>query len=274
MSAKIIKTIRVDIKSCKDYYLTERTLCIICRDGKFGIEEKHESGRLATIIDCEYDYIDTFCAENGFTNMIAVLRGDKWGLYAFRWTVSSKSDDINCETVADCVYDTITIHQKLKVAFLMDETGSRYYNLWSGRLSDYCGCSLSQGGSLLECCSDGLQKWIDIVTDTAVYARALDGYTDPEKISYNVYIFKTYYENDGVDECEMDLVVYNPYLKVSYVVFDVDKVTFETQNNADYYTIHTMTFIKDAVKYTVSHCDHDWQTEEFLNIAEEIDYNT
>lgn len=73
----------------------------------------------------------------------------------------------------------------------------------------------------MECCSDGLQKWIDIVTDTAVYARALDGYTDSEKISYNVYLFKTYYENDGVDECEMDLVVYNPYLKVSYVVFDV-----------------------------------------------------
>lgn len=90
MSAKIIKTIRVDIKSCKDYYITERTLCIICRDGKFGIAEKHESGKLTVIIDCEYDYIDTFCAEKGFTNMIAALRGDKWGLYAFRWTVSSK----------------------------------------------------------------------------------------------------------------------------------------------------------------------------------------
>ena len=42
MSAKIIKTICVDIKSCKDYYISERTLCIICRDGKFGIAEKHE----------------------------------------------------------------------------------------------------------------------------------------------------------------------------------------------------------------------------------------
>lgn len=125
MSAKIIKTIHVDIKSCKDYCITERTLCIIYRDGKFGIAEKYDSGRLTVVIDCEYDYIDSFCGENGFTNMIAVLRGDKWGLYAFRWTVSSQSNKINCEKVADCEYDTITIHQKQKVAFLMNKKGKQ-----------------------------------------------------------------------------------------------------------------------------------------------------
>ena len=67
MSAKIIKTIRVDIKSCKDYCITERTLCIICRDGKFGVAERRENGKMTVIIDCKYDYIDTFCGENGFT---------------------------------------------------------------------------------------------------------------------------------------------------------------------------------------------------------------
>lgn len=273
MSAKIIKTIRVDIKSCRNFCIIEKSLCIICCDGKFGIAEKHENGKLTVIIDCEYDYIDTFCAENGFTNMIAVLRRDKWGLYAFRWTVSSKSNKINCEMIADCEYDTITIHQKHKVAFLMNGTGNRYYNLWSGKLSGYCGCSISEDGSLLECCSDGMQRWIDIVTDTVIYAIAIDKYTGCKKIAYNLYLFKTYYLNNDADECKMDLVVYNPYLKVSYVVFDVDKVSFEIQNNTDYYTTHTMTFIKETAKYTVVHCDRDWRTEEFLNIAEEVDYN-
>ena len=240
MSAKIIKTIRADIKSCKDYCIIEKMLCIICRNGKFGVAERRENGKMTVIIDCEYDYIDTFCGENGFTNMIAVLRGDKWGLYAFRWTVSSKSNKINCEKVTDCEYDTITIHQKQKVAFLMNETGNRYYNLWSGRLSDYCGCRISEDGSMLECCQDGMQKWIDIVTDIVICATSIDKYTDCEKIAYNLYLFKTYYLNDGIDECKMDLVAYNPYLKVSYLVSNVEKVCFETQNMPDYYTTYIM----------------------------------
>ena len=278
MSAKIIKTIRVDIKSCKDYYITERTLCIICRDGKFGIAEKHEGGRLTVIIDCEYDYIDTFCAENGFTNMIAVLRGDKWGLYAFRWTVSSKSDKINCEMIADCEYDTITIQQKRKVAFLMNETGNRYYNLWSGKLSGYCGCSISEDGSMLECVSDGMQRWIDIVTDTVIYARPTSRYVIGEKICNDIYKFDVYYDKDAEwgdpDWHETsDIVYFDRDSKTSYVAFDIRGVKLQTKGFADYIKRYDVHFKKENESFHISDSDYEWDFGKFFEIAEEIEYS-
>ena len=278
MSEKIIKTIRVDIKSCKDYYITERTLCIICRDGKFGIAEKHEGGKLTVIIDCEYDYIDTFCGENGFTNMIAVLRGDKWGLYAFRWTVSSKSDKINCEKVANCEYDTITIHQKHKVAFLMNGTGNRYYNLWSGRLSGYCGCSISKDGSMLECVSDGMQRWIDIVTDTVIYARPTSRYVEGERICENIYEFSVYYDKDAErgdpDWHETsDIVYFDRDSKTSYVAFDTYCVSLQTEGFAGYCKRYDVHFKEENESVHISDSDYEWDFGKFFEIAEEIEYS-
>ena len=277
MSAKVIKTIRVDIKSCKDYCLTERMLCIIYRNGKFGVAERHESGKLTAIIDSEYDYIDTFCAENGFTNMITVLRGDKWGLYAFRWTVSSKSNKINCEMVAECEYDTITILQKQKVAFLMNETGNKYYNLWSGRLSGYCGCSISEDGSLIEFVSDGIQKWIDIVTDTVIYARPTSRCIIGEKVCEDMYEFTVYFDKDAErgdpDWVETsDLVFFDRNTRTSYVAFDVYCVVLTTHSFAWPYKRYYLHFDQHDKEYCIYKEDFKWNLDDFFKIAEEIEY--
>ncbi len=277
MSAKIIKTIRVDIKSCKNYWITEKILCVICHDGKFGIAEKHDSGRLTVIIDCEYDYIDTFCGENGFTNMIAVLRGDMWGLYAFRWTVSSKSNKINCEKVADCEYNIITIHQKQKVAFFMNETGNRYYNLWSGKLSDYGGCGFTSDGSLLEFVSDGLQRWIDIITDTVIYARPTSRYVEGERICEDIYKFSVYYDKDAEwgdpDWPETsDIVYFDRDSKTSHVAFDVCGVSLQTEGFGGYCKRYDVHFKKEKESYHISDSDYEWDFGKFFEIAEEIEY--
>ena len=277
MSAKIIKTIRVDIKSCKDYCITERVLCIIFRDGKFGVAERYESGRLSTIINCEYDYIDTFCEENGFTNMITVLRGDRWGLYAFRWTASTKSNKINCEMVADCEYDTITIHQKQKVAFLMNETGNRYYNLWSGKLSNYGGCGFSEGGCLLEYCSDGVVKWIDIITDTVIYARPISRCVEGERICEDIYEFSVYYDKDAErgdpDWIETsDLVFFHRNTKTSYIAFDVYCTALTTHGFACPYKRYYINFKHHGKEYCIYKENSKWNLDDFLGFAEEMEY--
>lgn len=277
MSEKLIKTFRSDIKSCKDYCLTERTLCIICRDGKFGIAERHGDGKLTDVINCDYDYIDTFCAESGFTNMITVLRGGKWGLYAFRWTVNSNSDRINCEEIAGCEYDIITVHQKQKIAFLMNETGNRYYNPGSGRLSGYCGCGLSEDGSLLECVADGIQKWINIETDTVIYARPTSRYVAGERICEDIYEFSVYFDKDAgwgdPDWHETsDIVYFDRDLKTSYVAFDVYGTKLQTEGFAGYSKIYAVHFLKEKKTYCIDNFDSVWDLDDFLEIAEEIEY--
>ncbi len=156
----------------------------------------------------------------------------------------------------------------------MNETGKRYYNLWSGKLSDYCGCGFTSDGSLLEFVSGGLQKWIDIVSDTAVYVRTLEGATDAGKICHNVYLFRNYDEDLINRKCKMDLVVYSPYIKASYVVSGVHSLHFETLENNNSYTKYKMIFTKNGNDYSVTRCGGYLYTDELLKIAEEIDYNS
>ena len=134
---KIIKTFYADIKSCKDYTLLTKELCIVSRDGKFGLAERHINGKLSLLIDCEYDYIDSFCPEGYYSNIVGVLKNGKWGLYAFKYTVSTKSNKIDCKQVAECDYDFVSVNISPDIAVLhkRNETGYRYYNLNSDRIS-------------------------------------------------------------------------------------------------------------------------------------------
>ena len=277
MSAKIIKTIRVDIKSCKDYYITERTLCIICRDGKFGIAEKHENGKLTVIIDCEYDYIDTFCAENGFTNMIAVLRGDKWGLYAFKWTVSSKSNKIDCKQIAGCEYDSVYASRSPKVAVLCQRNKGfrcRYYNLNSNRLSLFYRDVYPRDEHYFECITEDEVKCIDIETDSVIYLWNRKHIDEAylERISRNIYLLIKANYDEPIGEHKSDLVFFNKNLRVSYVIKDIDCLSISRSGLEQWKDNYIFTFRKEGDKHIISIHNDEWDIESIKAIAKEVEY--
>ena len=73
---KVLKHFDAEIISCKDYHREFRKICIIYRDGKYGLAEMDKTGypRIVDIlIECKYDHIDTFCAFCGFSNITFIL---------------------------------------------------------------------------------------------------------------------------------------------------------------------------------------------------------
>ena len=269
---KIIKTFYTDITLCKDFISEQRTLCLFSCDGKFGLAEKHESGRLSVLIDCEYDYIDTFCAENEFTNMVAVLCGEKWGLFAFRWTVSTKSNKISCEKIVPCEYRSVKTFFGNTFAILTKSQNTvRYYNVLNRRLSDFYMDYISAEDASLFCFYiNGIQKWIDVYSDNVIYECDEADVISFEKIWQSLFVLYHYEcDNVSVRQCRTDLIFYNPDLLTSYLAEDVRYLRITTHDFDKWTANRVVTFMKDEDWHIVSTADSKWDFDEIAKFAKE-----
>lgn len=275
IKTKVIKNFYTDITSCKDFIVDTRNLCIISRDGKFGVAEKHRNGRRTVLVDCEYDYIDTFCGEGGFTNMIAVLRGDKWGLFAFRWTVSSKSNKISCEEIVPCEYRSIQTFCNNTFAILIKRKNAvRYYNISSRKLSDfYEDYSDDENSSLFGFYTCRTQKWINVCSDIVIYECDKSDIVSFEKIWRSLFVLYHYEcDNVSVRQCRTDLIFYNPDILTSYLAEDVRYLRITTHDFEEWTANRVVTFMKGEDWHIISTADSKWDFDEIRKIAKEIDY--
>lgn len=274
MAMKIIKTFRSFIVSCKTYYEIEKTICIICRDGKFGLAEKRKNGKMSVIIDCEYDYIDSLCGLFGLTNMVSVYLNGKCGLYAFKYTVSSKSNKIDCKRITECEYDNIKVNQKSRVAIFYkgNKLPCCYYNLNSNKLSPLYINVIPVDEHHCKCVTEKEMKFIDLDTDSVVYSYYKEsGYVSSERLSRNIYLFSIY-NDESITIHQSDLVFFNQYLRTSYVIENIDYLSV-TRNDFDKWEDnYYFTFQKDGKKYIIAVNDDKIDFDELRRIAKEVEY--
>lgn len=275
MATKIIKTFRSLIIPCNTCPVIERTICIICRDGKFGLAEKCKNGKMAVMIDCEYDYIDSLCGLCGLTNMVSVYLNGKCGLYAFKYTVSSKSNKIDCKRITECEYDNIKVNQKSRIAILYkgNKLPCCYYNLNSNKLSPLYINVISVDEHHYECVTEKEMKFIDLDTDSVIYSYYKEsGYVSSERISRNIYLFSIFNDDESFTIHQSDLVFFNQYLRTSYVIENIDylSVTRNDLDKLEYNYIFTLG--KDGKKYIIAVNDDKIDYDEIRKIAKEVEY--
>lgn len=279
---KILKHFDAEIISCKDYHREHRKICIICRDGKYGLAEMDKTGypRIVDIlIECKYDHIDAFCAFCDFSNMVCVYLDGKCGLYAFKWTVSSKSNKIDCKQIAECEYDSVYASRSPKVAVLRQRNKGfrcRYYNLNSDRLSPFYRDVYPCDEHYFECVIENSEvtwNYTDIQTDSVIYSRSgKDGLFFSERITRNVYLFTKYLDDVPATEIKSDLVFFNKNLKVSYVIENIDCLNITRNGLEQWEDNYIFTFRKDGDKHIISIHNDEWDIESIKSIAKEIEY--
>ena len=276
---KVLKHFDAEIISCKDYHREYRKICIICRDGKYGLAEMDKTGypRIVDIlIECKYDHIDTFCAFCDFSNMVCVYLDGKCGLYSFRWTVSSKSNKIDCKQIAECEYDFISVNSSSNIAVLRkrDKYRCRYYNLNSDRLSPFYVAVIPADEHYFECITEDEVKCIDIETDFVIYSwnRKHVDEAYPERISRNVYLLIKANYDEPIGEHKSDLVFFNKNLRVSYVIKDIDCLNITRNGLEQWEDNYIFTFRKNGDKHIIAVNDNEWNIESIKAIAKEIEY--
>lgn len=279
---KILKHFDAEIISCKDYHREHRKICIICRDGKYGLAEMDKTGypRIVDIlIECKYDHIDTFCAFYDFSNMVCVYLDGKCGLYSFRWTVSSKSNKIDCKQIAECEYDSVYASRSPKVAVLCQRNKGfrcRYYNLNSDRLSPFYRDVYPCDEHFFECVIENDEvtwNYTDIQTDSVIYSRSgKDGLFFSERITRNVYLFTKYLDDVPATEIKSNLVFFNKNLKVSYVIENIDCLNITRNGLERWEDNYIFTFRKDGDKHIISIHNDEWDIESIKSIAKEVEY--
>ena len=273
---KVLKHFDAEIISCKDYHREYRKICIICRDGKYGLAEMDKTGypRIVDIlIECKYDHIDTFCAFCDFSNMVCVYLDGKCGLYSFRWTVSSKSNKIDCKQIAECEYDFISVNSSSNIAVLRkrDKYRCRYYNLNSDRLSPFYVAVIPADEHYFECGKENTVKWIDIRTDSVIYS-AEDLCVHPQLLSRDLYLFTKYDFDEVVGDNKSDLVFYNRNLCVSYVIENIDSLNVTKNGYEDFEENIVLVFRKNSKKHIIATSDCEWDYDEIRKIAKEVEY--
>ena len=272
---KVVKKFFTDITSCKDFKVDTRDLCIISRDGKFGVAEKHRNGNLTVLIDCEYDYIDTFCSEKGFTNMVSVSLNGKHGLYAFKFTESSKSTKICCEKITPCEYDCIHSLFGNDVAVLEKSNKSvRYYNIFSRKLSPpYKGYTVEEMGDLYCFYTDKIQRWIDYHSDNVIYSCSSEESVSAEKIWRGLYVLTHYdFDNLPIEQNTNDLLFYNHNLMTAYLIDSIECLRITRYDYDKWGVNHIVTFLKNGKKHIIATDDSKWDFDEIRKIAKEIEY--
>ncbi len=276
---KVLRHFNAEIISCKDYHREFRKICIICRDGKYGLAEMDKTGcpRIVDVlIDCKYDHIVTFCAYCDFSNMVCVYLDGKCGLYSFKHTVSSKSNRIDCKQITECEYDFISVNSSSDIAVLRkrDEFRCRYYNLNSDRLSPFYMAVIPADEHYFECITEDEVKCIDIETDSVIYSwhqNCVDlAYI--ERISKNIYLLVKAACDEPIEENKSDLSFFNKNLKVSYVIENIDCLNI-TRNGLDKWKDnYIFSFRKDSKKHIIVVNDNEWDVESVKEIAKEVEY--
>lgn len=275
---KILKHFNAGITSCKDYHREYRKICIICRDGKFGLAEMDKTGYpriVDVLIECKYDHIDTFCAFCDFSNMVCVYLDGKCGLYSFKHTVSSRSNRIDCKQITECEYDYISVNSSSDIAVLRkrDEFRCRYYNLNSDRLSPPYIKHISCDDQYFEYLTKKCVKIIDIETDSIIYSWSVKfGFVSSERITRNVYLFTKYLDDEPATEIKSDLVFFNKNLRVSYVIENIDCLHITRSGIDQWKDNYIFTFRKDGDKHIIAVNDNEWDVESVKEIAKEIEY--
>lgn len=275
---KVLKHFDAEIISCKDYHREFRKICIIYRDGKYGLAEMDKTGypRIVDIlIECKYDHIDAFCAFCDFSNMVCVYLDGKCGLYAFKWTVSSKSNKIDCKQIAECEYDFISVNSSSDIAVLRkrDKNRCRYYNLLSDRLSPFYVAVIPADEQYFKCIIGYEEKCIDTKTDSVIYSWSKKfGFVSSKKITRNVYLFTKYLDDVPATEIKSDLVFFNKNLKVSYVIENIDCLNITRNGLEQWEDNYIFTFRKDGDKHIISIHNDEWDIESIKAIAKEVEY--
>ena len=270
---KILKIFHSYIKSCRDYFNSDREICIITHDGKFGLTERHENGKLTILIDCKYNYIDSLCCETHYSNVVGVLLNGKWGLYAFRYTAGSRSRKIDCRQVAECEYDFITVNAFSNIVVLHKKNKllRQYYNVKTNTLSPAYELIQFNDNDYLECATDDCIRWIDIRTDSVIYtADNLCVY--PEKLSDDIYLFTKYDFDKVVGDNKSDLVFFNRDLMVSYVIENIDCLNITRTGYEVFEKNFILAFRKDGKKHIVAVNSGEWDADNIKEIAKEIEY--
>lgn len=268
---KIVKEFSSLIINRKNHSIETRCLCTIINNGKFGLAEKYKNGNLAILIDCKYDYIDVFCCRRNTSNVVGVFQNGRWGLYSFKYTISSKNEKIDCRQVAKCEYDYIsaTVKYFSCVAVLHKQKNKlkRYYNFSSDRLSQYYEEILPSNEHYFICISNKNIQWIDIQSDTVIYNK----YASAKKITENIYLFIKYDSGESA-EVKSDLVFFNRKLRVTYIIEDIDSFSINFNGLDSFEENLVFTFQKDGKKYIVETVNSKWDFDEIRKIAKEIDY--
>ncbi|MBR4857686.1 MAG: hypothetical protein IKU08_00725 [Clostridia bacterium] len=268
---KIVKEFSSLIINRKNRSLETRRLCTIINNGKFGLAEKYKNGNLAILIDCKYDYIDAFCCRQNTSNVVGVLQNGRWGLYSFKYTVSSKNKKIDCRQVAKCEYDYIsaTVKYFSCVAVLHKRKNKlkRYYNFSSDRLSQYYEEIIPSNEHYFICISNKNIQWIDIQSDTVIYNQ----YASAKKITEDIYLFIKYDSFESAEE-KSDLVFFNRKLRVTYIIEDIDCLNITRNGLEQWEDNYIFTFRKDGDKHIISVHNDEWDIESVKAIAKEVEY--
>ncbi len=270
---RIVRTFHSDIKSCKDYYLSDRDMCIICCDEKFGLAEKLGNGRLDILIDCQYDYIDPFCYGYCYSNAVGVVLNGKWGLYVFKYTVNYKSRKIDCVQISECEFDNINVGKNSEIFVLNKKDSCRYYNLNTNSLSEKCEGILFEDKDCLGCYAENITRWVDDYTDTIIYST--ESLTFPEILSRDVYLFAEYDfdgENLIYSNINSNLVFFNRNLRVSYVIEDIRNLTVTRNGFESFEENIVFLFGKDDKKYIITVNNDEWNIEDIKEISKEVEY--
>ena len=268
---KIVKSFYADITEKKEFsFIRHREMCIITRDSKFGVAEKNENGTLDVLIDCRYDYIDTFCSEKGFTNANTVSIDGKYGLYAFSY--STESDKTVCKLVVSCEYKNIYTLIGSIIIILETSNGLlRYYNILSEKLSAfYTSVSCDETGCLYCFCDNESSKWIDPGTDKIIYECPETDWIYAEKVWKDFYVFSRFcYFDSYFEHIKTDLVFCDDNRLATYVINDIAYLQI-TKYNYDRQGINIIVnFSKNAKRYVVATKDSRWDFDEITKILEE-----
>ena len=270
---KTVKRFTAVIVNCKNYCHEHRDIHIISRDGKFGIAEKSRNGKFTLLIDCKYDYIDSLNCGFDYSNVVGVMQNGRWGLYSFKYTVSTKSKKIDCKQIAECEYDFISAKHFSEIVILskQKECISRYYNVKSDTLSPFYEMILADDENYFECGTGNNIKWIDIQSNTEIYS-ANGLCVNPERLSDDVYLFTKYDFDEVIGDNKSDLVFYNRDLRVSYIIENIDCLNMIRNGFENFERNYVFTFRKDGKKRIVAVNDNEIDFDEIRKIAKELDY--
>ena len=270
---KSVKNFTAVVVNCKNYCHEHRDMHIICCGGKFGLAEKHKNGRFTTLIECKYDYIDSMNCGFMYSNVAAVSLNGKWGLYAFRHTVSTKSRKIDCKQVAECEYDHISTNHFSSIIILHKSKAffRRYYNVKTGNLSPFYETILADDENYFLCATDNNIKWIDVRSNCVIYS-ADDLCVHPQMLSKDIYLFTKYDFDEVVGDNKSDLVFFNRDLKVSYVIENIDCFNMRRNGFENFEENFVFIFRKNRTKHIIAVNSGEWDIESIKAIAKEIDY--
>lgn len=270
---RIVKHLESFIKSCKTYFGDYRKICIVTRNGKYGLAENDKKEGLKLLCEVEFDYIEPFCNRFGNANMFGVYSKGKCGLIAMDFTVSSVSDDIGCELVAKCEYDKITFLQESNIAFLYDEKKEqrRYYNLNTRRLSPCYKSFFERGTDSIICEKDHIWHLVDTTTDSVIYTCHRGKHIDLLLYVSQADLFLMF-DCDYKKILSADLLFYNRNLRESYVIENINCLNVMRNGYEDFEETIVVSFKKDGKKFFFACVDSEWNFDEIRKIAKEVDY--